>query len=121
MASYRHLKGEIKKFINVITVENAKIIDGQLDELLGNADLMAFIDKMCRKNGATTPIYISYIIRGLNAAYHQSYPANLDSEDAEFKNIAKGYREQYGNRRPSLVECFESIRDYAIMNHPERV
>ena len=115
------LKAAIKSYVDVTTIENARIMDTQIDELIADTELMDFLDRMCRKSDSFLPIYISFIIRQVNAAYNSSYPANLDMEDREFKDSAINLRKHLGDKRPTIKEFFESIRDYAERYHPDKV
>ena len=115
------LKTAINSYVDVTTIENARLIDSQMDELIADTELMDFLDGMCRKSDSFLPIYIAFIIRQVNAAYNSSYPANLDLEDNEFKDSAMNLRKHLGDKRPTLKEFFESIRDYAEKYHPDKV
>ena len=114
-------KSAILRHVNVISMANARIINTQIDELLADSDLMEFLESMCLKNGAQPDIYISFVIRNINAAYNESYPLNLDHEDWEFCKQAEELRSLYGDRRPSLREFFASLKDYLVQYHGDRV
>lgn len=121
MVSYKHWKSEITKLVGVTNDETAQMIDSQLDEALGDSELMRFMDKMCRKNNSDTTIYLSFLIQQINAAYNESFPENLEKVERELKESAIKFRLQHGDNRPTIKEFLGEIRDYAVKNHPDRV
>ena len=85
---YRNLGSMIKSRVSVTTMDNARIVDSQLDEVLTDTELMHFIDGMCLESDVPLPDYIAFLIRTINAAYNASYPANLELEDRKYKDAA---------------------------------
>ena len=113
---YKNLGPMIKSRVSVTTMDNARIVDSQLDELLTDTELMHFIDGMCLESDVPLPDYIAFLIRTINAAYNASYPANLELEDRKYKDAAINMRKHL-SERPSIKDFLELVREYAVRGY----